>query len=87
MDVLDGVDPKEFKKLWTQPVKDGWKARPPTGLNVGLTYTRTVLNKVVGLMVLLLRLQNKAVGPVVLRLRLQRSGGVIPAATEQDWKS
>ncbi|KAG1697279.1 hypothetical protein DVH05_016564 [Phytophthora capsici] len=38
MDVLDGVDPKEFKKLWTQPVKDGWKARPPTGLNVGLTY-------------------------------------------------
>ncbi|KAI9982385.1 hypothetical protein PInf_008322 [Phytophthora infestans] len=40
MDVLDGVDTKKFKKLWSQLVKDGWEARPPTGLNVEHTYVK-----------------------------------------------
>ncbi|KAI9982002.1 hypothetical protein PInf_009790 [Phytophthora infestans] len=40
MDVLIGVDTKKFKNLWSQLAKDGWKARPPTGLNVGHTYVK-----------------------------------------------
>ncbi|EEY56085.1 uncharacterized protein PITG_08860 [Phytophthora infestans T30-4] len=73
MDVLDGVDTNKFKKLWRQLVKDGWKARPPTGLNVGHTDEIPMANKVVGLAVLLLWLQSKVVGMAVLLLWLQNN--------------
>ncbi|GMF55311.1 unnamed protein product [Phytophthora fragariaefolia] len=34
----DWVDPKAFKKLWSQLLKGGWKARAPSGLDVDQAY-------------------------------------------------
>ncbi|POM78602.1 hypothetical protein PHPALM_3846, partial [Phytophthora palmivora] len=36
----DWIDPKEFKRLWSSLVKDGWRARGPSGLSSDHTYVK-----------------------------------------------